>query len=189
MCEIRGTQGIGWEGNSFDSDEIEWTRSWLSNRAASIYSGTNEIQRNIIAKRVLVFLIDDRLSTTGRQEVPAPSLIMAGQSMTTLGSKIPIILRSMTQRSRLFESGKSVLRRYDESACEYDSIFNDQIKTSKESFRSVEENGYFINGDSRRRRIQTWYRAPIYQPENWTILLDERELATIRLLQTRWAVR
>ena len=53
MCEIRGTQGIGWEGNSFDSDEIEWTRSWLSNRAASIYSGTNEIQRNIIAKRVL----------------------------------------------------------------------------------------------------------------------------------------
>ena len=53
MCEIRGTQGIGWEGSSFDSDEIEWTRSWLSNRAASIYSGTNEIQRNIIAKRVL----------------------------------------------------------------------------------------------------------------------------------------
>ena len=53
MCEIRGTQGIGWEGSSFDSNEIEWTRSWLSNRAASIYSGTNEIQRNIIAKRVL----------------------------------------------------------------------------------------------------------------------------------------
>jgi len=53
MCEIRGTRGIGWEGSSFDSDEIEWTRSWLSNRAASIYSGTNEIQRNIIAKRVL----------------------------------------------------------------------------------------------------------------------------------------
>ena len=34
MCEIRGTQGIGWEGSSFDSDEIEWTRSWLSNRSA-----------------------------------------------------------------------------------------------------------------------------------------------------------
>jgi len=53
MCEIRGTQGIGWEGSSFNADEIEWTRAWLSNRAASIYSGTNEIQRNIIAKRVL----------------------------------------------------------------------------------------------------------------------------------------
>ena len=53
MCKIRGTQGIGWEGASFNEDEIEWTRAWLSNRAASIYSGTNEIQRNIIAKRVL----------------------------------------------------------------------------------------------------------------------------------------
>ena len=53
MCKIRGPQGIGWEGASFNEDEIEWTRAWLSNRAASIYSGTNEIQRNIIAKRVL----------------------------------------------------------------------------------------------------------------------------------------
>ena len=53
MCAIRGTQGIGWEGSSFNADEIDWTRAWLSNRAASIYSGTNEIQRNIIAKRVL----------------------------------------------------------------------------------------------------------------------------------------
>ncbi len=54
MCTIRGTQGFGWQDNdSFSADELEWTRAWLGNRAASIYSGTNEIQRNIIAKRVL----------------------------------------------------------------------------------------------------------------------------------------
>ncbi|MEE8243529.1 MAG: acyl-CoA dehydrogenase family protein, partial [Pseudomonadales bacterium] len=53
MCQLRGTQGVGWTGDSFTPDDLEWTRSWLSTRAASIYSGTNEIQRNIIAKRVL----------------------------------------------------------------------------------------------------------------------------------------
>ena len=29
------------------------TRAYLNDRAASIYGGTNEVQRNIIAKRVL----------------------------------------------------------------------------------------------------------------------------------------
>ncbi|MDA1074778.1 MAG: acyl-CoA dehydrogenase family protein, partial [Proteobacteria bacterium] len=53
MCQLRGTQGLGWSGEMFDDEAKEWTRTWLSNRAASIYSGTNEIQRNIIAKRVL----------------------------------------------------------------------------------------------------------------------------------------
>ncbi len=53
MCELRGTQGLGWKGDSFSKTELDWTRMWLSNRAASVYSGTNEIQRNIIAKRVL----------------------------------------------------------------------------------------------------------------------------------------
>ena len=54
MCSIRGVQGYGWQdSNNFNDDELEWTRAWLGNRAASIYSGTNEIQRNIIAKRVL----------------------------------------------------------------------------------------------------------------------------------------
>ena len=53
MCQLRGTQGVGWTGDSFTPDDLEWTRNWLSTRAASIYSGTNEIQRNIIAKRVL----------------------------------------------------------------------------------------------------------------------------------------
>ena len=53
MCQIRGTRGYGWSGDSFGAEEREWTRTFLSNRAASIYSGSNEIQRNIIAKRVL----------------------------------------------------------------------------------------------------------------------------------------
>jgi alkylation response protein AidB-like acyl-CoA dehydrogenase len=54
ICQMRGTRGYGWQDDvSFSEQELEWTRAWLGNRAASIYSGTNEIQRNIIAKRVL----------------------------------------------------------------------------------------------------------------------------------------
>ena len=53
FVEMRGTQGLGWDGSSFEQREIEDTRTFLANRAASIYSGSNEIQRNIIAKRVL----------------------------------------------------------------------------------------------------------------------------------------
>ena len=53
LVEMRGTQGLGWEGNGFSNQEIGDTRTFLANRAASIYSGSNEIQRNIIAKRVL----------------------------------------------------------------------------------------------------------------------------------------
>jgi alkylation response protein AidB-like acyl-CoA dehydrogenase len=50
---IRGVQGLGWEGDTFSGEERENVRTWLSSRAMSIYSGSNEIQRNIIAKRVL----------------------------------------------------------------------------------------------------------------------------------------
>ncbi|MDE0192684.1 MAG: acyl-CoA dehydrogenase family protein [Gammaproteobacteria bacterium] len=53
LVEMRGTRGLGWEGLGFDDAEIGDTRAFLANRAASIYSGSNEIQRNIIAKRVL----------------------------------------------------------------------------------------------------------------------------------------
>ena len=37
----------------FSEQELQSTRDWLYYRAASIYSGSNEVQRNIIAKRVL----------------------------------------------------------------------------------------------------------------------------------------
>jgi alkylation response protein AidB-like acyl-CoA dehydrogenase len=50
---LRGTQGFGWEGDTFSESERFDMRKLLGSRAASIYSGSNEIQRNIIAKRVL----------------------------------------------------------------------------------------------------------------------------------------
>ncbi|MBS04806.1 MAG: acyl-CoA dehydrogenase [Gammaproteobacteria bacterium] len=51
--DARGSQGLGWEGGGFDGAEIGAMREFLSSRAMSIYSGSNEIQLNIIAKRVL----------------------------------------------------------------------------------------------------------------------------------------
>ena len=53
FVEMRGTQGLGWEGDGFDARELGDVRAFLAGRAASIYSGSNEIQRNIVAKRVL----------------------------------------------------------------------------------------------------------------------------------------
>jgi alkylation response protein AidB-like acyl-CoA dehydrogenase len=51
--ELMGVQGTGWEGNGFSESELEATRSWLTTRAVTIYGGTNEVQMNIISKRVL----------------------------------------------------------------------------------------------------------------------------------------
>jgi len=53
MCELKGFSGFGLAQGQQSETDLEWTRTWLGNRAASIYSGSNEIQRNIIAKRVL----------------------------------------------------------------------------------------------------------------------------------------
>lgn len=51
--ELMGFNGIGWEGESFSDKELESTRLWLNSRAVTIYGGTNEVQMNIISKRVL----------------------------------------------------------------------------------------------------------------------------------------
>jgi alkylation response protein AidB-like acyl-CoA dehydrogenase len=48
-----GTQGTGWGGNEFTSDELSATRSWLFGKALTIAGGSSEVQLNIIAKRVL----------------------------------------------------------------------------------------------------------------------------------------
>ena len=48
-----GTQGIGWEGDFLNEDEQEMTRTWLAGKAGSIAGGSNEVQKNIVAKLVL----------------------------------------------------------------------------------------------------------------------------------------
>ncbi len=56
MLRMRGTRGFGdvmSDNPAFAEKELARTREWLYYRAASIYSGSNEVQRNIIAKRVL----------------------------------------------------------------------------------------------------------------------------------------
>ena len=53
VMRMMGTQGVGWEGDTFSANEIGAARSWLASKAVTIYGGTNEVQANIIAKRVL----------------------------------------------------------------------------------------------------------------------------------------
>ncbi len=52
-ARILGFQGLGWEGDGFTQQEIALTRDWLSRKRRSIARGSNEVQMNIIAKRVL----------------------------------------------------------------------------------------------------------------------------------------
>ena len=56
-CEIQmsiaGSAGLGHSGDGFTPTELETTRSWLATKASSIAGGSNEVQLNIIAKRVL----------------------------------------------------------------------------------------------------------------------------------------
>jgi alkylation response protein AidB-like acyl-CoA dehydrogenase len=53
QLRIRGLQGVGWGGAQFTEEETRMTRLWLEAKAISIAGGSNEIQLNIIAKRVL----------------------------------------------------------------------------------------------------------------------------------------
>jgi len=50
---MRGTRGFCDDTQTATGEERETIRRWLHFRAGTIYSGSNEIQRNIIAKRVL----------------------------------------------------------------------------------------------------------------------------------------
>ncbi|MDP3854785.1 acyl-CoA dehydrogenase family protein [Phenylobacterium sp.] len=51
--EFMGHQGLGWSGDGFSDEERAAVRSWLSGKAGSIYGGSNEVQNNIISKRIL----------------------------------------------------------------------------------------------------------------------------------------
>ena len=53
LVAARGTDGLGWEGDSFDAAALADTRAWLMGKAGTIAAGSSEIQLNIIAKRVL----------------------------------------------------------------------------------------------------------------------------------------
>ena len=53
MVRMAGPQALGWEGKGFAESDLTLTRAWLRSRGNYIEGGTSEIQRNIIAKRVL----------------------------------------------------------------------------------------------------------------------------------------
>ena len=53
MLKIMGHQALGWEGPAFDEKELNLTRRWLADKASTIYSGSFEIQNNIVSKRIL----------------------------------------------------------------------------------------------------------------------------------------
>ncbi len=51
--EIMGSQGLGWEGDAYTPEEREAVRTWLSGKATTIFGGSQEIQSNIVSKRIL----------------------------------------------------------------------------------------------------------------------------------------
>ena len=51
--EILGPYGQLMEGDALAPDDGQWSHALLWSRAATIYAGSSEIQRNIIAERVL----------------------------------------------------------------------------------------------------------------------------------------
>jgi alkylation response protein AidB-like acyl-CoA dehydrogenase len=53
LVRMLGPQALGWEGPGFEDEELATTRDWLRSRGNSIEGGTSEVQRNVIAKRVL----------------------------------------------------------------------------------------------------------------------------------------
>ncbi len=50
---MMGTQGLGWTGDAFNDDELSSTRKWLLSKGFLIAGGSSEVQRNVVAKRVL----------------------------------------------------------------------------------------------------------------------------------------
>jgi alkylation response protein AidB-like acyl-CoA dehydrogenase len=51
--EIMGHQGLGWDGDDFTAEERSAVRGWLGGKATTIFGGSQEIQSNIISKRIL----------------------------------------------------------------------------------------------------------------------------------------
>ena len=53
MVSILGANGLGREGEEFNTQELAITRRWLFDKAFTIAGGSSEVQLNIIAKRIL----------------------------------------------------------------------------------------------------------------------------------------
>jgi acyl-CoA dehydrogenase len=53
LLAIMGSRGLGWEGEGFDSEELDTLRLWAMSKAMTIAGGSSEIQLNVIAKSVL----------------------------------------------------------------------------------------------------------------------------------------
>ena len=53
LLAIMGSQGLGWEGDAFSSEEIDTLRLWAMSKAMTIAGGSSEIQLNVIAKNIL----------------------------------------------------------------------------------------------------------------------------------------
>jgi alkylation response protein AidB-like acyl-CoA dehydrogenase len=51
--EIQGAYSQLWNGEVRAVDDAHWQHGWLMARALTIASGTSEVQRNIIAQRLL----------------------------------------------------------------------------------------------------------------------------------------
>jgi alkylation response protein AidB-like acyl-CoA dehydrogenase len=51
--EILGAQGLGWDGEAFSRDEVGTMRAMLRSKSGTIAGGSQEIQNNIISKRIL----------------------------------------------------------------------------------------------------------------------------------------
>ena len=51
--EIMGHQGLGWEGGDFSEEELGAVRGWLFGKAFTIFGGSQEVQSNIVSKRIL----------------------------------------------------------------------------------------------------------------------------------------
>lgn len=66
FLKAMGSQGLGWEGDEFEAEELQVTREWLRSKANSIEGGTAEVQLNIVAKRVLG--LPDMLSLASKKQ-------------------------------------------------------------------------------------------------------------------------
>ena len=53
IVAMMGARGLGWSEDGFDAEELASTRKWLLSKGYLIAGGSSEVQRNVIAKRVL----------------------------------------------------------------------------------------------------------------------------------------